>query len=45
MGEIKLEEIINAKAELEDIKKEMAIYKNQMETMLKTQLEILEKNV
>lgn len=39
------QEIINAKAELEDIKKEMAIYKNQMETMLKTQLEILEKNV
>ena len=38
------QEIINAKAELEDIKKEMAIYKNQMETMLKTQLEILEKN-
>ena len=38
------QEIINAKAELEDIKKEMAIYKNQMETMLKTQLEILEKS-
>lgn len=39
------QEIINAKSELEDIKKEMAIYKNQMETMLKTQLEILEKNI
>lgn len=39
------QEVINAKAELEDIKKEMAIYKNQMETMLKTQLEILEKNI
>lgn len=38
------QEIINAKAELEGIKKEMAIYKNQMETMLKTQLEILEKS-
>ena len=38
------QEIINAKAEFEDVKKEMAIYKNQMETMLKTQLEILEKN-
>jgi cell division initiation protein len=38
------QEIINAKAELDDIKKEMAIYKNQMETMLRTQLEILEKS-
>jgi len=38
------QEIINAKAELEGIKKEMSIYKNQMETMLKTQLEILEKS-
>ncbi|MBE5813538.1 MAG: DivIVA domain-containing protein [Clostridiales bacterium] len=38
------QETINAKAELEGIKKEMAIYKNQMETMLKTQLEILEKS-
>ena len=38
------QEIINPKAELEGIKKEMAIYKNQMETMLKTQLEILEKS-
>lgn len=38
------QEIINAKAELEDVRKEMAIYKNQMETMLRTQLEILEKS-
>ena len=38
------QEIINAQAELDGIKKEMAIYKNQMETMLKTQLEILEKS-
>ena len=37
------QEIINAKAELEDVKKEMTIYKNQMETMLRTQLELLEK--
>jgi len=37
------QESINAKAEYENIRKEMIIYKNQMETLLKTQLEILEK--
>lgn len=37
------EETINAKAELENIRKEMVIYKNQMETLLKTQLEMLGK--
>jgi len=37
------QETINAKAEFEDIRKEMVIYKNQMETLLKTQLEMLDK--
>lgn len=38
------QEIINAKAEFENVRKEMAVYKTQMETLLKTQLEILEKS-
>lgn len=41
--EFSSQETINAKAELEDLRKEMVIYKNQMETLLKTQLEMLEK--
>ena len=38
------QEIINAKAELENVRKEMAVYKTQMETMLRAQLELLQKN-
>jgi len=37
------QETINAKAEYENIRKEMMIYKNQMKTLLKTQLEMVEK--
>lgn len=37
------QETINAKVEFEEIRKEMIIYKNQMETLLKTQLEMLDK--
>ncbi|MBQ7668608.1 MAG: DivIVA domain-containing protein [Clostridia bacterium] len=37
------QETINIKAEYENLRKEMVIYKNQMETLIKTQLEMLEK--
>ena len=37
------QETLNAKAEFENIKKEMLIYKNQMEILIKTQLDILSK--
>lgn len=37
------QDVINAKSELEEIRKETAIYKSKMEILIKTQLEILDQ--